>query len=368
MNHLKNTLEFALSLKRPHKGKSVQKLIAYLIDLLPDAYVDIHGNVHCTVGESRTLFSSHTDTVHRVDGLNTYIMANEEVRHTGAAPQRRAMYRAIGDPLGADCGAGVALMVHMIMNVIPGHYVFHAAEEVGGVGSTALAESGVFTGMFDRAIAFDRKATHSIITHQSGGQCCSEEFANALANQLNDANDSFMFAPDETGVYTDTAEYTEQIRECTNVSVGYYNEHSSSECLDYTFFSQLANAVLLVRWEELPIGVIPPPMPRRIAGSSIFGAPFGTTIGFDEDDYIEDMLYELLNEHPVIADLQFTPDDIENVVLVLGEAGVSELIDSLDDGLLSVRQLIDAIRDPAKYLESLPESFFSETGNENFIN
>lgn len=362
MNHLKNTLEFALSLKRPHKGKSVQKLITYLIDLLPAAYVDLYGNVHCTVGNTRTLFSSHTDTVHKDDGINTYIMANEEIRRTGSAPQRRAMYRASGAPLGADCGAGVAIMVHMVMNAIPGHYVFHAAEEVGGIGSTALAKSGVFIGMFDRAIAFDRKATHSIITFQSGGQCCSEEFANALAGQLNDANDSFMFAPDDTGVYTDTAEYTEQIRECTNVSVGYYNEHSASECLDYTFFSQLANAVLLVRWEELPIGVIPPPPPK----SKIFN-PLNEFNPFSSYDFSEDMLFDLLGEYPDVEQY-FEPADVEKAAVVLGEPGVTMLVNSVDGGLFSEHQLKDAIRNPQGYLDSLPENFFSKTDNENFIN
>lgn len=335
---MKNTLEFAFSLKRPHKGKSVQKLIAYLIDSLPDAYTDTHGNVHCTVGNSRTLFSSHTDTVHRDDGINTYVMANEEVRLTGSAPQRRAMYRASGAPLGSDCGAGVALMVHMIMNAIPGHYVFHAAEEVGGIGSKALATEGIFIGLFDRAIAFDRKGTDSIITFQSGGQCCSEEFAYALASQLNSVNDGFMYAPDDTGVYTDTAEYVGQIPECTNVSVGYYNEHTSSECLDYTFFSQLANAVLLVRWEELPIGVIPPPMSNMI--SHLYGV---------EPNYsAEDLLYELFHNYPDIwAQLDYT--DIDIAANVLGVEGVEALADCID----IEHQLLNAIRNPQAYLKSL---------------
>jgi hypothetical protein len=103
---------------------------------------------------------------------------------------------------------------------------------------------------FDRAIAFDRKGQDSVITHQGWGRCCSDNFAEALAAAL--CTDNMWFAPDDTGVYTDTAEFTEIIPECTNISVGYEGAHSERESLDLLFFNQLADQVLMVNWDNMP--------------------------------------------------------------------------------------------------------------------
>jgi hypothetical protein len=61
-----------------------------------------------------------------------------------------------------------------------------------------------------------------------------------------------MYSPDDTGVYTDTAEFTDDIPECTNISVGYYNEHGDRENLDIVHFAALAVAVAKLDWEALP--------------------------------------------------------------------------------------------------------------------
>ena len=58
--------------------------------------------------------------------------------------------------------------------------------------------------------------------------------------------------PDSTGIFTDTANYTDFIGECTNVSCGYDAEHSDSETLNVTFLSELRDAVIKVEWETLP--------------------------------------------------------------------------------------------------------------------
>jgi hypothetical protein len=61
-----------------------------------------------------------------------------------------------------------------------------------------------------------------------------------------------MYSPDDTGVYTDTAEFTDDIPECTNISVGYYNEHGDRENLDIVHFAALATACVMLDWENLP--------------------------------------------------------------------------------------------------------------------
>jgi hypothetical protein len=102
-------------------------------------------------------------------------------------------------------------------------------------------------------VAFDRRGTWSVITHQFGGRCCSDEFGEALAAQLNMHNDDFMYVTDDGGVFTDTANYTEIIPECTNLSVGYYDEHTDRERLDLAHLFALRDALLKVNWGALPV-------------------------------------------------------------------------------------------------------------------
>jgi hypothetical protein len=68
---LRETLEFALKLKRPYAGTGVAALAEFLL-ALPSAFEDDFGNIHVPVGRSTTLFSSHIDTMHQGDGINPY--------------------------------------------------------------------------------------------------------------------------------------------------------------------------------------------------------------------------------------------------------------------------------------------------------
>lgn len=201
-----------------------------------------------TVGAgSKTLFSCHIDTVHRAEGL-------QKVTATG-----KFVHLPLDSPsscLGADDSAGIWIMCHMIDAGVPGTYIFHRGEERGGIGSKGMAAHHAdWLRQFDRAVAFDRKATHSVITHQGMGRCCSDEFAAALADALNEHlhEDHAFMSPDDSGVYTDTAEYTALIPECTNVSCGYYDEHTCAEKLDTLFLGDLLHACLKTAWEDLPV-------------------------------------------------------------------------------------------------------------------
>lgn len=195
-------------------------------------------------GLPKVMFSSHTDTVHQREGKQrlVYNIATSEY------------HKNDGEPLGADDGAGVWLMLEMIDRKVPGVYVFHRGEERGGIGSSGIAdEYGTFLEVFDAAIAFDRKATYSVITWQGMGRCASDEFALALAEGLNNANDDFMYDADDSGIFTDTANYTDIIPECSNVSVGYYDEHTPRERLHLPHLFALRDALTKVNWEALPI-------------------------------------------------------------------------------------------------------------------
>lgn len=266
---LYRTLTRALSLKRPHmQGNSpatkffTQWLFMHLPDALRDntelVWQDQADNLHVdlrTTKAHRTLFVAHVDTVHKELGPN-------KLRKT------QGKWYADGAPLGADDGAGCAMLMHLIHSKVPGYYIFTQGEEVGGVGALFLAtQFPGLLGMFDRAIAFDRRGIDSVITHQGCGRCCSDTFAQMLSDELNAAHEHLMYLPDNTGVYTDTAEFVDIIPECTNISVGYDFEHSQKEELDIFHFKNLAAAVLKVRWDNLPTSRNPlEPDPDTLSG------------------------------------------------------------------------------------------------------
>ena len=249
---LMTTLQRALSVKRPHAGLGVTAFTEWLATAVPEhlqemTWVDTCGNLHVdarTNDNHRTLFVAHVDTVHRVEGKNPIRkVKNKKVHEWHATPN---------SCLGADDGAGVAMLMHMMHAGIAGYYIFTQGEECGGIGATHIAKTQrELLSEFDRAIAFDRRGIDSVITHQGRGRCCSDSFADALSAALN-ADDTLMYLPDNTGVYTDTAEFIEDIPECTNISVGYYSEHSDKESLDILHFTALAKRVALIDWDSLP--------------------------------------------------------------------------------------------------------------------
>lgn len=244
-------LKYAISRKRPHGGTGVNELCLYIIESVEEStrrddlyFVDFCGNIHVDLRMSKlnkTLFTAHVDTVHKQEGVNSYTTKGHFIH-------------AKDDVLGADDGAGVAILLHLIRNDVPAYYIFFQGEEKGGIGSSWLSKCDPnLLKEFNKAIAFDRKETYSIISHQGYTRCASDEFCDALAANLNSVEEEFMYLPDNTGLYTDTAEFTHLIPECTNVSVGYSNEHSIRESLDLNHFYQLSKAVLKVDWDSLPI-------------------------------------------------------------------------------------------------------------------
>ena len=282
-------------------------------------HVDPKGNLHIKVGDSRTMFSCHMDTVHRIEQDIQLHMSDELFVHAsmptevsyytndkgdtvaehamrqearaaghsythytlfanhGVANKRQlfgsasqldgwqptgityTVETAIQDTpciLGADDKLGCYIMCRLIEAGISGYYVFHVGEECGGIGSTYLSEhrADMFK-KFDHCVAFDRMRYEDIITHQSGGRCCSDEFAQALADQMNpNLPPMQQMAPSPNGSFTDSANYTKLIPECTNVAVGYFSQHGVNEKFDHEWLEKhLIPALLKVDWSALPV-------------------------------------------------------------------------------------------------------------------
>lgn len=222
----------------PHGTESIIADKMFKLGLFPKGIdMDEHGNYFCKIGESRTIFASHLDTVSKVHEPVNHVLDGFMIKTDGTTT------------LGADDKAGVTILTWMMKNEIPGLYYFFIGEECGCIGSSAAAKSGDFKD-YDRIISFDRRATTSIITHQSWSRCCSDEFADAFCQELNKSGLSYV--KDDGGVYTDSAEFVDIIPECTNVSVGYYKEHTFNESQDIEHLVKLADACLKVDWENLP--------------------------------------------------------------------------------------------------------------------
>jgi hypothetical protein len=217
-----------------------------VLEFLPDLEIDKFGNYYKVIeGDDTTMFTSHLDTADRTQ-LNTSLLSKIE-------DGDEYIYTNGKSILGADDKAGVAVMLYMMEHRIPGIYYFFIGEERGGIGSRDLSSeysSFDFLKNVKKCVSFDRRKTGSVITSQYGRVCCSNEFATALCKEYNKSG--LNLSTDPTGVFTDSASFIDDISECTNVSVGYNNEHTFREIQNMTYLEKLAKASLKVNWAQLP--------------------------------------------------------------------------------------------------------------------
>lgn len=206
--------------------------------MLPrEVETDKNGNYFLKIGESKTIFACHLDTVSKAEVKVNHVIEGNMIKTDGKSI------------LGADDKAGVVILLYLISKKIPGTYYFFIGEEVGCIGSKAAVKDDDFSN-YDRIISFDRRDTCSIITHQSWRRCCSDDFANALSEEYTKLG--LELKPDDTGVGTDSAQFIEVIPECTNLSVGYYKEHTHEESQNIEFLEKLCIASANINWEALP--------------------------------------------------------------------------------------------------------------------
>lgn len=220
-----------------------ESLLPILLKFAPDLNKDKFGNYYVEIGDSKTLFTCH---------LDTYCETKQKVNHVIEGNKVKTDETTI---LGADNKAGVTAILYLIEQGIPGTYYFFISEEpistAGWMGSGRLASGNPkFLSQFDRAVAFDRKHYGSIITRQMAQFCCSDEFADALIGEF--GKQGVELKKDPTGYYTDTGNFIGVISECTNISIGVWNEHHENEYVDISYVEKIAKAASKVNWENLP--------------------------------------------------------------------------------------------------------------------
>ena len=294
-----------LTLCRPYGSATELDFNAELLDYLnahPNvigSWEDESGNIFAsTAHDTGTLITCHTDTVHGPqDGPVQQVLYDADM---GMA------YTNGKTVLGADDGTGVWLATKMIEAGVKATFVFYRGEERGGIGSSQSAEDAPeFYASFQRAIALDRAGTRDVITHQARGRCCSDVFAKALSAVLNEHG--LQFEPCDGGVFTDTANLTHLIPECTNLSVGYEGQHSGSEVQDVAFAQELLAALCQIDFSALPTERDPAAVERH--SFSTFARGYDLRDGYDDvlDDarYISalenDELYALVLDDPEYA-------------------------------------------------------------------
>jgi len=257
-----------LTYRRPAWSATEGEFIARYIDPVPGVYADKFGNRLLLNPDSRVMIACHTDTVHKWDG-------RQRVRvHKGIAQLPRC---STSNCLGADDTAGVYACLRLIEAGVKASFVFHRAEEIGGLGSTWLAYNHPeWLESFDVCLSLDRRGVSDIITSQFCGDTASTDFAWSLAEQLG------MTHSPCAGIFTDSANYSELIPECSNISVGYKSEHTVFETLDLDYLERLIDALIGVDWGALAITRTPT---QRIDWFT----------GFALDD-LEDELTELSEE------------------------------------------------------------------------
>jgi hypothetical protein len=219
-----------------------------LLNILPSYLnMDEFGNLFYKIGENpTTMFTCHLDTA-SYDQVNVnHVMQGDFILTDG---------RSI---LGADDKAGVVVLLYLMEHNVPGIYYFFLGEERGCIGSKQVAsiQSKNKIENINKVVSFDRRGYDSVITHQVSGRSCSNEFAKELSNQLNEksmgiVDGGFKYSPDPTGIYTDSAQFIDIYSECTNISVGYHNEHTKSESQNIKHLEELCKVVVKIDWERL---------------------------------------------------------------------------------------------------------------------
>ena len=205
---------------------------------------DPHGNYYIKIGDTKSMFCAHLDTYCYEYKRVWHVIDGDIIKTDGTTT------------LGGDDKAGIVVMIKMIEAGVPGLYYFFRGEEgvtspTGTWGSKqALKSFKDNFSKYDRCIAFDRRDKDSIITQQMYSECCSDEFAEALVKDLGE--NGLTYIPDPTGMWCDSGVFMETIPECTNISMGYDDEHTFKESQDIAHLEKLVEACIKIDWENLP--------------------------------------------------------------------------------------------------------------------
>lgn len=208
----------------------------YLDDLLKEYGCELFEyGYRVRIGDNRIMFTSHLDDVYTKKNKTKLIWDGRFLSNKKGI-------------IGGDDKCGVYVMLNMISAKVPGDYIFFFGEESGCLGSNMLYPQ--IGNEFDKCISFDRKGYSDIIHTQKGERCCSDDFVYALSDAFAEEG---LYLSGAYGIYTDSATFIDKIPECTNLSVGYFNNHTPSEYIDWLYLKHFTKACINIDWESLPV-------------------------------------------------------------------------------------------------------------------
>lgn len=150
------------------------------------------------------------------------------------------IWRRPGEILGADDRAGVAMLL-MLLNDLEYtgfdgtiKFAFTVQEECGRAGASAIPKR--FLADIDFAIVLDRRGSGDLVTNCNGVRYCSKEFENRVEKVVSNLSLNSTFKP-VTGGISDITVWSSYGIESVNVSIGFYNEHTEFEYLNYIEWS-----------------------------------------------------------------------------------------------------------------------------------
>lgn len=179
---------------------------------------DSYGNIWSIRFQDKPIFVAHMDTV-----------IGDNSRYGAPLLEKDGKLSRPGFVLGADDRAGVNLILNHKHKI---NFILTKDEEIGCLGAKALAKVPEFITDLEIGTFFielDRKGNDNIIGHIHG--YCEEAVVNAIKTVLPHYRDVW-------GVLTDIDAW-DHLRQGVNLSVGYYNAHSSNEYLNIAEFDAL---------------------------------------------------------------------------------------------------------------------------------
>ena len=274
---------------------------------------DQDGNFILQIGKApKTCWMAHSDTVERLDGkVALHIDANLVI---GVSPSDKT-----SSCLGADCGAGIWLILEMIKAKKPGLYVICAEEETGCHGARDLAaySPDLFKGITS-VISLDRhdKDGAQVITEMVCGPTCSDTYANALCDLLPG------YLPSKDGILTDSMEFIDLVPNVTNISVCYQGHHTPAETLDFAALKRLRDTLVTTRFDKLPTT----PRPQKAKG---YGRVLGDYSWMRDNSDMPDVRDPMRGENRICKMIEDRPYAVAAFITDMGLSA-----DDLDDWLI----------------------------------
>lgn len=242
-----------------HKGYTVAMVEVGVGAGLKNYLIDVSKNGDT----SPVLYVAHYDTVDRDTAFSKTRYGTKLTQQTTKTEER--LYKSVivedniasldisdvvntnAACLGADDGAGLAVILNLLQRGVLGGYCFTTGEECGGIGArevTSDARGKAFLKQYKISVEIDRRGKDEIVYEQSAGECASLEFTQWLCDEL-----KMGHKPSAFGSYTDVSDFAEFICENVNISAGYIGAHTTNEQVCLAYLDSLADSLSKVKWD-----------------------------------------------------------------------------------------------------------------------